>query len=263
MAPLYPVLTGRWGILWAVPVFIQKRDGEFINLNCFTAHDGFRQMGYEVVPFELDGLPQLPLTGEDIVCGNISTVHQALGMLGVPRPPVLNIPVELTGFLGRAMTTTTLGEVRSLTDVPVFIKPRDIGKQFTGYIVREFRDLIETSSFPDETPVIASEVVNFVTEYRTFVLNGRLLSSKHYKGDFRRIPDFAVIEAAVARFVTCPVSYGIDFGLTDDGRTLLVEVNDAYSLGCYGLSPTAYARMIRARWEQMIQQTGATAAAEV
>ncbi len=29
--------------------------------------------------------------------------------------------------------------------------------------------------------------------------------------------------------------FSMDFGLTDDGRTLLIEVNDGYSIGCYGL----------------------------
>ena len=234
-----------------MPVYIQKKNGEFINLNCFNAYDGFQQMGYEVIGFEKPDLSSLPLTVEDIVCGNVGTVYQALERIGIARPPVLNVPEELRGFCGRRITTKTLGEVRALNDVPIFIKPRDIGKQFTGYVIREFRDLIETAAFPDDTPVITSDVVSFVTEYRTFVLRGRLVGSKNYKGDFRFVPDFRVVEAAVAEYASSPVAYGIDFGLTDDGRTLLVEVNDSFSLGCYGLSATVYARMIEARWKQM------------
>ena len=37
------------------------------------------------------------------------------------------------------------------------------------------------------------------------------------------------------------------------GKTLLVEVNDSYALGHYGLRTIPYARMIEARWEEMTQ----------
>ena len=40
--------------------------------------------------------------------------------------------------------------------------------------------------------------------------------------------------------------------MTKDGRTLLVELNDAYSLGCYGLPSVSYAKLISARWSQLL-----------
>ena len=45
-----------------------------------------------------------------------------------------------------------------------------------------------------------------------------------------------------------PAAYGLDFGVTADGRTLLVEANDGFALGCYGLDPVIYAEMLEARW---------------
>ena len=42
--------------------------------------------------------------------------------------------------------------------------------------------------------------------------------------------------------------------VTDDGRTLLVEFNDAYSLGCYGLNDIQYAKFISARWSQLLNR---------
>ena len=58
---------------------------------------------------------------------------------------------------------------------------------------------------------------------------------KHYSGDWSVVPDTTVIKNAIADFTTCPDSYGIDFGITDNGETVLIEVNDAWTLGCYGL----------------------------
>lgn len=48
-----------------------------------------------------------------------------------------------------------------------------------------------------------------------------------------------------------PDAYGIDFGVTKDGRTLLIEVNDAWALGCYGLESHLYAKFLLTRWAQL------------
>lgn len=66
--------------------------------------------------------------------------------------------------------------------------------------------------------------------------------------------DAAVIEAAVAAFTDAPNGYAIDFGVTADGRTLLIEVNDGYSVGAYGLFFTDYAKLLAARWAQLTGQ---------
>ena len=125
-------------------------------------------------------------------------------------------------------------------------------KLFNGQTVRCFRDLLPTSGIPAETPVFGSEIVTFESEYRVFVLRGEIVGCKHYKGDFRRMIDFQVVDSAIAAFHTAPVAYGIDFGFTNKGQTILVEVNDSYSLGCYGLGPTRYAAMIESRWNEMV-----------
>jgi hypothetical protein len=48
-----------------------------------------------------------------------------------------------------------------------------------------------------------------------------------------------------------PAGYGIDFGVLTDGRTVLVEVNEGYSLSPYGLESTEYAELLEARWLQL------------
>ena len=44
----------------------------------------------------------------------------------------------------------------------------------------------------------------------------------------------------------------MDICLTRDGKTLLVEFNDSYALGSYGLTQIYYAKMISARWSQLL-----------
>lgn len=48
-----------------------------------------------------------------------------------------------------------------------------------------------------------------------------------------------------------PAGCALDFGVTEDGRTLLIEMNDGYSLGFYGLEPALYARVLAARWAEL------------
>jgi hypothetical protein len=40
----------------------------------------------------------------------------------------------------------------------------------------------------------------------------------------------------------------LDFGVTSDSRTLLVEANDAFALGAHGIDAVAYAKMLEDRW---------------
>lgn len=45
--------------------------------------------------------------------------------------------------------------------------------------------------------------------------------------------------------------YGINFGVTSKGETLLVEVNEGYALGCYGLFLDLYVKLIITRWAEL------------
>ena len=54
-----------------------------------------------------------------------------------------------------------------------------------------------------------------------------------------------------------PYAFSMDIAVANiDGKeeTVLVECNDCYSLGCYGLQNIMYAKMISARWSQLMQR---------
>ena len=90
----------------------------------------------------------------------------------------------------------------------------------------------------------------FQCEYRVFVLNRRPFACKHYRGNSLIFPDSRVVLEAIEAYSSSPIAYALDVGVTDRGDTLLVEINDGYSLGSYGLLPIAYARFIEARWKE-------------
>lgn len=144
---------------------------------------------------------------------------------------------------------------------PVFIKPSQEQKLFTGHVIRAYRDLLRSIECDDATPVQIQGVVEFVSEWRAFILDGEVLSVSHYNGDPMIFPDAATITRFVSLWKEAPVAYSADFGIVRDAelssaRSLLVEVNDAFALGAYGLNSIAYARMIEARWRQMCAGMG-------
>lgn len=239
--------------------FVQREGEQFSNINYLTAYLGFREFGHEVELFRWDEFDALPITRETIVSGGIPAVLKALVKLGCPAPFLPAIPDSIAEFAGRRTWTATMGEVRNrfagTAAAPVFFKPLPHDtKLFNGTVAREFRDLIATAHLSAGLPVLCSELVGFVSEYRVFILHREAIGCRHYKGDFRLFPDFRVVDAAIEKFAGSPAAYAMDFGVTRDGRTLLVEVNDGYALGCYGLSETRYAKMLEARWRELTEQ---------
>lgn len=240
--------------------FVQCENGQFSNISHLTAFLGLREFGYEIQLFSWDELDTLPITRDTLVAGGIPAVVKALSRLDIEVPFLPAIPDSLHTFAGRKVWHSTLGEIRTHftggQPKPVFFKPVPTDRKlFNGTVAKVFRDLILTAAHPADLPVFCSELVSFVSEYRVFVLQREIIGCKHYKGDYRIAPDFGVIDAAVAAFEGCPAAYGIDFGITKDGKTLLVEVNDGYSLGCYGLGETRYARMLEVRWRELTGQS--------
>jgi hypothetical protein len=242
-------------------VVLQKERGEFLNVNGFNAWKGFDERGYEISFFTWEQMASgvVPVEPATITVGSVMFVRCALNRLGVDPTP-LDYPSCLTAYLGRKIWQTTWTEVRSRVDnpgEPVFVKPLERDKAFTGYVVSAFRDLIRTAKWPGEMRLWASEPLAFVSEWRFFVRRGQIIGVGHYKGDPLRYPDLSVVQRAINDYGhQAPVAYGGDFGVVNSGGTYLVEVNDGFSLGCLGLGPLAYSAFLEDRWKQLVGATG-------
>lgn len=234
-------------------VFLEKNEvtNEFITSCTYDAWAGFTNLGYKCESFCYKQIDFLDLSKETIVSGYIRSAHKAFETLGCPIPTEVSIPDELLKFAHRKVWTSTLGQIRR--DEPnCFIKPLKGQKLFTGHVRGHMGYLLQTAHLSDEVEVLCSEIVNFVTEWRGFVLNKELIGLKNYKGDFTRIPDSAVINQAIEEYISSPIAYAIDMALDDKDQTVLVEVNDAFALGSYGLDAVKYASMIEARWDEIV-----------
>ena len=224
----------------------------------------FWERGYDVVPFTREELQQGRLDEDllhnperTIVYGAVGIVRMALVRAGRPQPPNIDFPASLTGYVGRRIVDTKMGQIHAWQNaddgqLPVHVKPRDRHKLFKGVVVSRFADLIPLSGVPDDEPVIAQEVVEFVSEWRATVLRDRIVNVANYKGDPVTVPEAIVVRRALQDYVDRPIACGMDWGVTVDGRTLLVEVNDGYALGNYGVRGHQYTAVIECRWRELM-----------
>ena len=228
------------------------RYGHPQSVNNYLATDGFRQMGWEIVPYTDDSPVRDPVPDE-VVVGHVAAVRAGLRALGLAVPPELGYPEALRPFLGRRLWQSTINAVAAQPENwPVFVKPAQDLKKFTGVLVRRPGDLVGCGDQHQDTPVWCAEPVQFRAEWRCFVRYGRVLDVRPYTGDWRAHFDPAVVEAALAAYLPqAPAAFALDVGVTAAGATVVVEVNDGYALGAYGLTPLAYAKFLSARWAQM------------
>lgn len=229
--------------------FISK---EIITESTYAAFYGFSTMGWEVIFYE--GNPPTGLSRDDIVVGWITQVKMAIRNLGIEPPTEIDYPEELHKFLGRKVWTSTLHKVYTdPTTWPVFVKPVK-GKQFNGKLITRLGDLVGLGAQEDRA-IWCSEPIDFVSEYRCFVRYDKIIDCRRYKGDFRVTPSFDAVEYFRSKFENPPAAYTLDVGVVhkdNTQHTYIVEINDGYAMGSYGLNHLDYAKMISARWSEMV-----------
>ncbi|MDP4178379.1 MAG: ATP-grasp domain-containing protein [Bacillota bacterium] len=231
-------------------VFIRKSfDNEIASHNFYAAYDGFKQMGFEICFFK--NIKELTDNNkEDIVVSYVEDVRIALSKFNIVTPE-MDYPEELKSFLGRKIWKSKLSVIANDPEKwNVFIKPIE-DKKFTGVVVKSTKDLIGCGTYGEDPDILCSEVVNFAAEWRCFVRYGKILDIRRYRGDWRKHFDYKVVESVVSQFASAPKGYAVDFGVTDKGETLLIEVNDGYSLGYYGLFNLDYSKLLSARWAEL------------
>lgn len=242
--------------------FIQTRsDNQILNQGCYTAYYGAKSLGYDITLFKNDYdknliVSRYPGDNEHICIGGISTLRNIIKQLGCKQPEMHFPHNHLPEYLGRKVGEITIGELKNNpVTYPLFIKPLEFDKEFTGYVLKSYADLmlLKMKSLPDNFKLFTSEVVNFISEYRIFIHDRKIVGAKNYAGKFNVLPEFELVEYAINDYKNQKIAYSLDFGITDQGETLLIEINDAFGIAPYGLEPTAYLKMLTARWQEIMK----------
>jgi hypothetical protein len=255
--------------------FVQGHTGGRLPPESALVVEEMRRRGVPVAVLTSEEFLQQPpvLTRADFVVGDFSWTRAALRMLGVPMPAPPDYPACLRPLLHRRVWMSTLGEVhvQLLADPArqLFIKPAADIKAFAGLVasVDWLPYLLEQHA--PALPVVCSELVEMVAEYRAYVVLGELRAVCQYLGPADAPLDMDIVKSAVSTLCASAegeplAGCGVDFavmriaGPDRDGAlattvTGLVEVNDALSLGAYeGLSARDYTDMLLARWARLM-----------
>lgn len=160
--------------------------------------------------------------------------------------PEMDYPVELTDYFGRNIWRITGKDLPRL-HYPKFVKSIE-AKKVAGRILNNSAEL----QVENDTLLFASDLVQFEAEYRVFIINGEVVDVRPYKGDWHYRYSANTIDAMVKAYHPW-AGFAIDVGVLSNGFTALVEVNDGYALGDYGLRSDLYADLLLRRWKQLTE----------
>lgn len=244
--------------------FLQQSGNGQLRLEEQLLKSEFERRGIPVSLYTLKRILRrnLPLSRDTFIAGDIDAMHGAMHQLKIQVPPPNDYPKSLEVFLHRRVWKSTLGAVERtiLSDAgdPVFVKPAQRQKSFTGRVLTSIDDLWYIGSVSRSQEVWCSDPVKWHSEFRVYVIDDTIVSVDHYAGDSGAVLDHQVLEAAVAAYRSsgeAPAAYGIDFGLLGTGETALVEANDGYALGAYTIAAQPYTDLLIRRWSELLSAT--------
>lgn len=190
---------------------------------------------------------KIQITKDDFISGDIDVMSHAMKRLGIEYS-YNDYPDKLKPYLYRKIWEDELGNVkRKLFDEgclknPIFIKPKDKLKRFTGFVLETVDDLSKCKNAGNKTKIWCSEPVEFVEEFRVYRLHrhgsaATIFSFGCYKKDYNsqsleQVAKFAK-ELSWKAIEELPSACAIDIGILSTGDIALIEINDAFSLGLY------------------------------
>lgn len=201
---------------------------------------------------------KLKITKDDFIVGEIPSMFAAMRQLGIEYTHC-DYPEELWKYLHRKVWISTMGDIkRVLFDdgqiTPVFIKPKDKLKKFTGFVITTIDDLQFTNHAGNSTNIWCSEPVIWLSEFRCPVINGKvrgMFRVPYTCHDSEKRPDISIVQQMADDFKNSPKAYCLDVGVLSAGETALIEVNDGFSIGKYGMDSELYYELLKTRWDEL------------
>lgn len=235
----------------------QKLDNAYLNVNIATAAQGFHELGVEIIHYKDLMSIYSEFERTDILLDGIYQCNYLFDKF-TQHPELCDYPEILLPYMGRNVWTDSINHINCTPELwNVFVKPIQ-HKAFTGRAVRGPADLIGCGNQATDLEVLCTDLLDIKREFRAFILYDKVIDIRPYKGDWHYNYNPAIIDRCVEAFSLWegrPVACSLDFAVViKDGReqTVFLEQNDAYALGCYGLFSTNYAKLISARWAQVM-----------
>jgi hypothetical protein len=158
-------------------------------------------------------------------------------------------------YLKEDYVHTTLSDVRRRVNQGEiwFVKPVYI-KLFTG-MVFDAGTIMQLSSYPDDVEVLISEPYDspILSETRCYVNKNKIIDARNYAGDFRIQPDWDQADLLVRSFRSTPCAFTVDIGVLENSLNVVIEYNDMWAIGNYGLENAEYFRLLKERYFEIME----------
>lgn len=241
-------------------VYINIKDNLPVNVDIQNAIDGFEYIGYDVYTYTFTDI--LAEKYKNIYTkypfvGSIDSMTKLFKTIG-KYPDPIDFPTEIlnNNLLNREVKKTKLKDVISLykeNKENVFIKPVKT-KLFDGILISDESHLHYFNNVYNDIDVWISSEINIISEWRVYIHNNEIVYASNYKGDFKIIPDYNYVNNLITNYKNSPVSYTIDIGILKDLTNTVIEFNDFWAIGSYGLDPISYANMLNDRYFEIINK---------
>lgn len=183
---------------------------------------------------ELEGADYIPV-------GTVEYVNEYCRIKNITPPTNISYPVELVKFLNRSVWQSSYSFAKEYQ----FVKPRNT-KVFTGAVKKDIEETVK-----DDEPVWISDPIIFTAEFRFYILENNIVGYSRYDdGDDNIEPDIDTVQQMITEYTKSPIGYVLDVGPVDN-KTVLIEVNDGWSLGLYPwgtMTNDKYVELITKRW---------------
>jgi hypothetical protein len=200
-----------------------------------TAQD-YKLKSYEdLISGKLD-----PLIKTNLFVGSVEFMREVFRRVGLND-------VRLPRNSDRKSHINTLEEAFVIAkEKEIFIKPYEIkafpatildGARYS-YLNNVPRDTLVYVYKPFEAPIIS--------EWRLYVHNNKIVDVKNYSGDFMEFPRYLLLEDLTEKGF--PSTYTIDVAMLENGEQVVVEYNDMWAIGNYGVPNDLYLEMLKSRY---------------
>jgi hypothetical protein len=223
--------------------------------------DAARQSGW--LAFALDDNSSPQPSGQVVFYGGADValsvaVRFHLALLEPPLNLLTRLPLE---FRLRAVEYGTFRDLSRLK-APAFIKPADpLNKAFDAGVSANVRDIRVPKGVDGGTPVLVAEPVQWLAEYRCFILEGEVAAMSPYLSFGRPVwrpfgqggegaRECSHVRAFCERLfsqshVAFPPAFVMDVGLIEDRGWAVVEFNPAWCSGLLGADPRRVLAVLR------------------
>jgi hypothetical protein len=201
---------------------------------------------YKLIPFEDIGRYNT-LIKNNVFVGSVEFMREVFKQVGVEDA---RVPLNSN----RESKIITLDDAKEISkEQDIFIKPLQI-KLFTGFILDKMIHS-SISNIPGNTEVLSYKPFEseIISEWRCYIRNGEIEDSRNYSGDFKVSPDYKYVESVIKENKDFPKCYTIDVGILDSSENVVIEFNDMWAIGNYGMDNYRYLRMLRERYFEIVR----------